>query len=95
MASAGFTFFQEMPTSAVNDALIPVKAFFALHYRIRLAQLKYLYVAHVLNHLLGLFTKWVVGIILFLIGLKILSMRVILDLLHDFTNTRIFSLCHN
>ena len=31
--SAGFTFFQEMPTNAVNDALIPVKkSFFALHF---------------------------------------------------------------
>ena len=40
-ASAGFTFFQEMPTSAVNDDMIPVKkAFFALHFGNRLAYLK-------------------------------------------------------
>ena len=41
------------------------------------------------------FTKWVVGIILLKIGLKILSMRMVLDLLHELTNTRIFSLFHN
>ena len=29
------------------------------------------------------------------IGLKILSMRITVDLLHEFTNTRIFGLCHN
>ena len=64
-ATAGFTFFQEVSASAINDALIPVKkAFFALRFRICLAQLKKLYIAHVLNHLLGLFTEWVVGIIL-------------------------------
>ena len=40
-ASAGFTFFQEMPTSAVK------KAFFALQFRICLAQLKQLCIAHV------------------------------------------------
>ena len=40
-ASAFFTFFQEMPASAIDDALIPVKkAFFALRLRICLAQLK-------------------------------------------------------
>ena len=40
-ASAGFTFFQEVPASAINDALISVKkAFFALHFGICLAQLK-------------------------------------------------------
>ena len=39
-ASAGFTFFQEVPVSAINDALVPVKkAFFALHFRNCLAQL--------------------------------------------------------
>ena len=32
--SAGLILFQEMPASAVNDALIPEKkAFFALHFR--------------------------------------------------------------
>ena len=63
--SAGFTFFQEMPTSAVSDALIQIKkAFFALRFRNCLAQLKKLYIAHLLDHLLGLFTKWVVGVIL-------------------------------
>ena len=55
--SAGFVFSQEMPASAINDALIP-KAFFALLVRICLAQLKQLYIAHVLNQLLGLFTKY-------------------------------------
>ena len=39
-ASAGLTFFQEMPTSATDDALIPVKkAFFALCFRICLARI--------------------------------------------------------
>ena len=41
-----------------------------------------------------IFTKWVVSIILLLIGLKILSMRVTLDLLHELTNTKIFGLFH-
>ena len=64
-ASAGFTFFQEMPASAIDDALTPVQqAFFALRFRICLEQLKQLYITHVLNHLLGFFTKWDVGIIL-------------------------------
>ena len=64
-ASAGFTFFQEMPASSIDDALTPVqKAFFALRFRICFEQLKWLYIAHVLDHLIGLFTKWVVGIIL-------------------------------
>ena len=40
-ASAGFTFFQEMPASATKDALIPIKkAFFALRFRICLARLR-------------------------------------------------------
>ena len=39
--SAGLILFQEMPASAVDDASIPVKkAFFALHFRNCLAQLK-------------------------------------------------------
>ena len=64
-ASAGFTFLQEMPASAIDDALTPVqKAFFALRFRICLEQLKQLYIAHVLSHFLGLLTKWVVGFIL-------------------------------
>ena len=41
------------------------------------------------------FTEWVVGITLLQIGLKILSMRVTLDVLHEITNTRIFDLFHN
>ena len=36
-------------------------------------------------------TKWVVGITLLQIGLKRLSMRVALDLLHEFTNTEVFA----
>ena len=59
-ASTGFTFFQEVPASATDDALTPAQqALFALRFRICLEQLKQLYIAHVLNHLLGLFTKWV------------------------------------
>ena len=54
--SAGLILCKEMPASAVNDALIPVKkAFFALHFRNCFAQLIWLYTAHVLNHLLWLF----------------------------------------
>ena len=61
--SAGFIFFQEMPASAINDALIPVKkAFFALHFSIVSHNSNSSHIAHVLNHFLGLFTKWVVGI---------------------------------
>ena len=40
-ASAGFTFFQEMPANAIDDALTPIqKAFFALRFRICPEQLK-------------------------------------------------------
>ena len=45
-----------------------------------------------MNHLLWIFTKWVVGIILLQIVLKRLSMKVTLDLLHEFANTEIFDL---
>ena len=64
-ASTGFTFFEEMPASAIDYALTPVEqALFALRFRICLEQLKQLYIANFPNHLLGLFTKWVVGIVL-------------------------------
>ena len=64
-ASAGFTFFQEMPASAIEDALTPIQqALFALRFRVCLEQFKQLYIAHVLNHFLGLLTKLVVGIVL-------------------------------
>ena len=63
-ASVGFTFFQEMPASAIDDALTQVqKALFALRFRSCLEQFKQLHIAPVLNHLLGLFTKWVAGIV--------------------------------
>ena len=40
-ASTGFTFFQEMPASAIDDALTPAqKAFFALCFKICLEQFK-------------------------------------------------------
>ena len=43
--SVGFTFFQEMPASAINDALTPRRwALFALRLRVRLEQFKQLYV---------------------------------------------------
>ena len=41
------------------------------------------------------FTEWVVGTTLLQIGLKRLSMRVTLDLLHEFANTEVFGLFHN
>ena len=47
------------------------------------------------NHLLWFFTRSVVGITLLQIGLKILMMRVILDLLHELTNTKFFGLFLN
>ena len=56
--STGLILSQEMPVSAVNDALIPVKkAFFALRFRVCLEQFKQLYLANVLNHFLGLLTN--------------------------------------
>ena len=64
-ASVGCTFFQEMPASAIDDALTPVqKAFFALRLRVRLEQFKQLHVVHVLNHFLWHHTGRVVGYIL-------------------------------
>ena len=94
--SPGFTLFLEMPASAVDDALIPAKkAFFALRFRNCLAQLKWLCVARVLNHLLGLFTKCVADVILLQIGLKCFSMRITLDLLDEFANTEVICLFHN
>ena len=48
--SIGHNFFHEMPACVVDDAFTPViKAFCALHLRVRLAQYKQLYV--VLNGL--------------------------------------------
>ena len=65
-ASIGFTFFQEMPAGAIDNALTPIQwAFFALRFRVCLEQFKQLYIAHVLNHFLGRLTKWVVGIVFF------------------------------
>ena len=63
-ASVGFTFFQEMPAGAIDDALTPIQqALFALRLRVCLEQFKQLYITHVLNHFLGCLTKWVVGIV--------------------------------
>ena len=53
------------------------------------------YVAHILNHLLCHRTERVVGFVLLQISLKILSVRVVLDLLDKFTNTIVLSLFHN
>ena len=61
----------------------------------RIEQFKQLYAAHVLNHFLGRRTKWTVGVILLQIGLKRLSVTVVLDLLDKFTNTVVFGLFHN
>ena len=61
-ASIGFTFFQEMPACAIDDAFTPIwYTFFALRLRVRLEQFKQLHVAHVLNHFLWRRTEWVVG----------------------------------
>ena len=49
-ASIGFTFFQEMPAGAIDNALTPIQwAFFALRFRVCLEQFKQLYIAHVLK----------------------------------------------
>ena len=49
-ASVGFTFFQEMPAGAIDDAFTPVwKALFALRWRVCLEQVKQLYNTHVLT----------------------------------------------
>ena len=95
-ASVGRNFFQEMPACAMDDAFTPVwQAVFALHLRIRLEQIEQLYVAHVLNHFLWRRTERVVGFVLMKISLKRLSVRMVLNLLDQFTNTRILSIFHN
>ena len=66
-----------------------------LRLRVRLEQFKQLYVAHVLNHFLGRHAERVVGFVLLKISLKRLSVRVVLDLLDQFMNTRVLSLFHN
>ena len=92
----GFTFFQEMSTNAIDNSLIPMtKAFWAFHLWNCFAWLGQLYIAHVTNHHFWFFTEWVVGAVLLQIGLKSSSMRTTLNLLHEFTNTRIFGLFHN
>ena len=54
-----------MPASAIDYALALVQqALFALRYRICIEQLEQLYIAHVLNHFLGLLAKWVVCFVL-------------------------------
>ena len=64
-ASIGFTFFQEMPASAIDTAFTPVRqAFFALRLGVRLEQFKQLYVAHVLSHFLWRRTERVVSFVL-------------------------------
>ena len=81
--SAGFIFSQEMSTSAINHSLIPIKkALWTLHFGN-----EQFYIAHVTNHLLWFFSKWVVSITLLQIGT--------LDLLHEFANTEVFGLCQN
>ena len=93
---AGFTFFQEMSTSAIDNSLIPIKkAFWALHFWNCFASPGQLYIAHFTNHRFQFVTGWVVGVILLQIGLKCLSMRMTLDLLHEFANTEVFCLFHN
>ena len=93
---AGFTFFQEMSTSAIDHYLIPTKkAFWALHFWNCFAQLEQLHIAQFTNHLFRSVTEWVVDVILLQIGLKCLSMRMTLDLLHEFANTEVFCLFHN
>ena len=50
---------------------------------------------HFTNHLLRIFTKWVVDVILLQVGLKCFSMRITLDLLHELLNAAVFGLFHN
>ena len=56
------------------------------------SQLEQLYIAHFTNHRLRFVTEWVVGVILLQIGLKCVSMRMTLDLLHEFANAEVFLL---
>ena len=90
--SAGFIFSQEMSTSSTDYSLIP-KRKHSEHCTLGT-------VSHNSNRstlpisriiFFEFITKWVVGITLLQIGLKRLSMRVALDLLHQFTNTEVFA----
>ena len=63
--------------------------------RVCLEHFKQLYVDHVMNHFLGRRTELVVGFVLLYTSLKRLSVRVVLDLLGQFTNTTVLSLFHN
>ena len=92
---AGFAFKEEMSTSAIDNSLIPLKAFWALYAWYSFAQLEQLYTAHFTNHRLGIVAEWLVGVILLQIGLKCFSVRMTLDLLHEFANTEVFCLFHN
>ena len=57
-ASVGFTFFQEMPASAIDNAFAQIwEAYFALRFTVCLEQFKQFYIAHIPNHFLGLLTK--------------------------------------
>ena len=93
---AGFTFFQEMSTSAIENSLIPMKkACWALHFWNCFAQLEQLYIAHFTNHRIRMVAEWVADVTLLQIGLKRLSMRVTLDHLDELLNAEIFCFLHN
>ena len=92
----GFAFNQEMSTSAIDHSLIPIKkAFWALTLGIVSHNSKNSTLHHFTNHRLRIVTEWVVDVILVQIGLKCFSMKMTLDLLHEFANTEIFCLFHN
>ena len=56
---------------------------------------KQVYVAHVLNHFLERRTTMGCRLYFVVETLKRLSVRVVLDLLHEFPNTMVISLSHN
>ena len=93
---AGFAFNQEMSAKAIDHSPIPIKkAFWALHFWNCFAQLELLYIDHFTNQRFRIVTEWVVDVILLEICLKCFSMRMTLDLLHEFANTEVFCLFHN
>ena len=89
---AGFAFFPEMSTSSTNYSLITIKRH-SLH--CTLGIVSHNLSSHFTNHRFRFVTEWVVGAVLLQIGLKSSSMRMTLDLLHEFANTDFFCLFHN
>ena len=86
-----------MSTSAIDHSLISKKGKHSEHctFGIVSHNSNNSTFAHFTNHRFRIVTEWVVDVILLQVGLKCTSMRMSLDLLHEFANTEVFCFFHN